>query len=97
MPGANRETRIIAAVPCPACGAAINQRCRGITRVHNERRAAWVAAKPVAFPVHAKITWGDGRVESWILDWRDRDQRVDFARRADHAIELGAEVLTRKA
>lgn len=97
MAGANREIRIIAAVPCPACNAAIGQRCRGITRVHNERRAAWVAAKPVALPVRATIIWRDGRVESWVLDWRDRDQRVEFAVRANRAIELGAEVLTKQA
>lgn len=36
-----------------------------------------------------------GLIESWVFDLDDRDERIDFARRADAALRRGATVTTR--
>lgn len=61
MASRTRDARIIAAVPCPVCGAGVGVRCRNpvphdVNRgpvdrrkqprsLHKERRAEWVASK----------------------------------------------------
>ena len=63
MASKHRDEKIIAAVPCPLCGAGTGERCRNPiphqqrrgpedrrpqpARSHNERRLAWVDSKRV--------------------------------------------------
>lgn len=45
MPPNKTALRVIAAVPCPTCKAAIGNRCRADQATHPERNAAYLAAR----------------------------------------------------
>ena len=48
-------------------------------------------------PIRATIEFLSTLTDAWTFDLDNRDERIDFARRADAALRQGATVTTRKA
>lgn len=105
-----RDRRATEAVACPECGAPPGELCRvaraslqaapGRPLTHSARRAAFRdhrdrAADTAPCIIEATIQQGP-LTERFMYDLDNRDECVQFAVRANHALRAGATVTTRR-